>query len=372
MTEKHNSFPNPDNSYIFEHFFELSADLLCIAGFDGFFKKINPAVSKLLGYTNEELFSKPINEFIHIDDRDCTAKVREELTKNKPLLNFENRYLTKSGEIVWLSWTSMPIVDEKLVYAIAKNITHNKTLEEERNLLLTKFTKINKDLKKLSYNSSHDLRSPVNNLLSIFSLLDVSKIDDPETLEFIEMLKSTSESLKQALNEYVDILIHEDKTIAHIEELDLNESLNVVKHSISSLIQNSKVTILVDFSELEKINFNKAYLESIFLNLITNSIKYAKPSCSPIISLYSRNSNGTDQLIFSDNGIGFDMNLVKDKVFGLHQKFHNHIDSRGIGLYLVNNHITSLGGKIEVESKVNEGTKFIISFKNELIQTYQI
>ncbi|WP_228479165.1 PAS domain-containing protein [Flavobacterium soyangense] len=124
MTGKHNLIQ--ESEYLFEHFFELSPDLLCIAGFDGFFKKINPAVSKILGYTNEELFSKPINEFIYVDDQEITAKFREEITKNTPLLNFENRYLTKSGEIIWLSWTSMPIESEKLVYAIAKNITHNK------------------------------------------------------------------------------------------------------------------------------------------------------------------------------------------------------------------------------------------------------
>jgi PAS domain S-box-containing protein len=363
MNEKQN--PTPNSNYIFEHFFELSADLLCIAGFDGFFVKINPSVSKLLGYTNEELFSKPISEFIHIDDRDYTAKVRKELLNNKPLLNFENRYITKSGDIVWLSWTSMPIAGEKLVYAVAKNITHSKQLEEQRNLLLSKITKINRDLKKLSYTSSHDLRSPVNNLLSIFSLLDVSKIEDPETLQFIEMLKSTSENLKQTLNDYVDILIHEDNVTTLIEELDLSESLNTVMNSISSLIQNSKVSFNINFSELEKVNFNKAYLESIFLNLITNSIKYAKPGCSPTISVYSKKTNEIDQLFFSDDGIGFDMELVKDKVFGLHQKFHNHIDSKGIGLYLINNHITGLGGKIEVESKINEGTKFTISFKKE-------
>jgi PAS domain S-box-containing protein len=367
MTKNHNSTPNSDNSYIFEHFFELSGDLLCIAGFDGFFRKINPAVSKLLGYTNEELFSKPINEFIYIDDRDFTAKVRKELTNNKPLLNFENRYITKSGEIVWLSWTSMPIPNEKLIYAVAKNITHTKKLEEERNLLLTKFSKVNKELKQLSYTSSHDLRSPVNNLLSIISFLDLSKIDDSETLQFIEMLKSTSESLKQALNDYINILIVEDTTIAHVEELDLNESVNIVTRSINSLIQNSEAAIYIDFSKLEKINFNKTYLESIFLNLITNSIKYTKAGCSPIIKIYSRKINGINQLVFSDNGLGFDMNLVKDKIFGLHQKFHNHIDSKGIGLYLVNNHIISLGGKIEVESKINEGTTFTISFRNELI-----
>jgi PAS domain S-box-containing protein len=365
MTRNPDSVPNSDSKYIFEKFFELSGDLLCIAGYDGFFRKINPAVSKLLGYTNEELLSKPISEFQFIDDREYTLKSRKKVLENNPLFNFENRYVTKSGEIVWLSWTSMPIPDEKLVYAVAKNVTHWKKLEEERNLLLTKFTKINNDLKKLSYTTSHDLRSPVNNLLAIFTLLDMSKIEDSETLQFIEMLKTATESLKQALNDYVDVLLLEDKAIAHIEELDFTESFNTVTRSINSLIQSSKAVLNIDFSELEKINFNKAYLESIFLNLLTNSIKYANPGYSPVISVYTRKIDGIEQLIFSDNGIGFDMALVKDKIFGLHQKFNNHIDSKGIGLYLVNNHITSLGGKIDVESKINEGTTFTISFKKE-------
>jgi PAS domain S-box-containing protein len=367
MTRNLDSIPNLDSSYIFEKFFEISGDLLCIAGFDGYFRKVNPAVSKLLGYTNEELLSKPISEFQFIDDREYTLESRKKVLENNPLFNFENRYVTKSGEIVWLSWTSMPMPEEELVYAVAKNVTHRKKQEDERNLLLTKFTKINNDLKKLSYTSSHDLRSPVNNLLSIFTLLDVSKIEDSETLQFIEMLKLATESLKQALNEYVDVLILEDKAIAQIEEIDFTESLNAVIRSINSLIQSSKAIINIDFSQLEKINFNKAYLESIFLNLITNSIKYALPGSSPIISISTRKMDGVDQLIFSDNGIGFDMALVKDKIFGLHQKFNNHIDSKGIGLYLVNNHITSLGGKIDVESKINEGTIFTISFKKESI-----
>lgn len=362
MTGRPNSIPK--NEFLLEHFFELSNDLFCIAGYDGYFKKINPAVSKLLGYTNEELFSRPIKEFIYESDREITAKWRDEVIRNNPLLNFENRYVTKTGELVWLSWTSIPVDDEKLVYAIAKNITHQKKHEEERNSLLTNFTKINKDLKKLSYTSSHDLRSPVNNLLSIFSLLDVSKIEDDETLQFIEMLKSTSESLRQALNDYVDILILEENNNAQIEELSLNDSLKTVSRSINSLIQDSKTTINVDFSELEKINFNKAYMESVFLNLMTNSIKYGMPGRLPIISITSRKTNGISQLIFSDNGLGFDMDVVKDKIFGLHQKFHNHVDSKGIGLYLVYNHITSMGGNITVESEVNVGTKFIMSFKN--------
>lgn len=113
-----------------EYFFELSPDLLCIAGFDGYFKKINPSVSITLGYTNEELFASPINSFIHPDDHAITALKRMELYKGQPILNFENRYLTKSGEIVLLSWTSMQIKRDELVFAIAKNVTFKKHLDE--------------------------------------------------------------------------------------------------------------------------------------------------------------------------------------------------------------------------------------------------
>jgi PAS domain S-box-containing protein len=119
-----------DEQFDLEYFFELSPDLLCIAGYDGYFKKINPAVSKTLGYSDEELFASPINFFIHPDDQEVTSKNRQNITENQPLLNFENRYITKSGETVWLSWTSMPIKRDKIVFAIAKVIVYKKKLEE--------------------------------------------------------------------------------------------------------------------------------------------------------------------------------------------------------------------------------------------------
>lgn len=348
--------------YNFELFFELSADLLCIAGFDGFFKRINPAVSKLLGYTNDELLSRPINDFVYIEDRAVTSKVRGELTRGKPLFNFENRYVTKNGELVWLAWTSMNIDRDQLVFAIAKNITYRKRLEEERNALLLNMTKVNTDLRKLTFTTAHDLRSPINNLLSIFSLLNVSKIEDQETLGYINILKSASENLKQTLSDYVDVLVQKESANQQIEELDFNEVLNGVLRSIRSLIEDSGVTINADFSQLKTVNFNKTYLQSIFLNLLTNSIKYAKPGCLPVISIQTSTINGIKQLIFSDNCLGFDMDKVKDKIFGLHQKFHHHNDSKGIGLYLIYNHITSMGGRISVESKLNEGATFTITF----------
>ena len=353
-----------DSTFKYELFFELSPDLLCIAGYDGYFKKVNAAVSNLLGYTMEELYARPINDFVHCADKRATQQARLELAKSKPLFNFENRYVKKSGEIIWLSWTSLPVDSDQLVFAIAKDITHIKQLEADRSALLTNLTNTNEDLKQLTYTTSHDLRSPVNNLLAVLDLLDISKIKDEEARELITIIKLSGEYLKETLDNYVDALSEKHHDLASIEEVDLNKSLNNVLKSVHSLIETSKTTIHTDFSKLGKIKFNKAYMESVFLNLITNSIKYARPDCWPVISIVSGKENGWDQLIFADNGLGFDMEKVKDKIFGLHQKFHNFKDSKGIGLYLVHNHITSLAGKISVESKVNEGAKFIMSFKS--------
>lgn len=352
------------NKYYFEKFFMLSPDLLCIAGFDGYFKRINPAVSKLLEYSDEELFSKPINEFIYPEDRNITSRVRNELTNNIPLYNFENRYVTKSGEIVWLSWTSYPNYQDKIIFAVAKNITYKKKLEEERNQTLANLTNANNSLKQITYKTSHDLRSPVNNLMSILNLMNLSKIKDPEILEYLEMLKLAGSNLQKTLDSYLNDLSKRELLNFNLEKINIHESLERVKLSIKSLIELSNTTIRTDFTQSDDIMFNKEYLDSVFLNLITNAIKYSQPDKAPIISISFKKCNNTSQLIFSDNGLGFDMDKVNGKIFGLYQKFHNHVDSKGIGLYLVYNHINNLGGTISVESKPNEGTTFIITLRD--------
>jgi len=113
-----------------EYFFEVAPDLLCIVGFDGYFKKINPAVCKALCYTEDELFASPVNDFIHPDDRERTAEKRTGLLEGRSLLNFENRYLAKDGTLRWLSWTSVPIKRDNLIFAIGKDITYRRQLEE--------------------------------------------------------------------------------------------------------------------------------------------------------------------------------------------------------------------------------------------------
>lgn len=349
--------------YNIDPFFESSSDFLCIAGYDGFFRKVNPAFLKLLGYTEEELFSRQINDYIHPEDRNITSGHRDYLKKDVPLLYFENRYLTKSGEIVWLTWTSIPEPSLNLIYGIAKNITHTKKLEEERNSLLSDLTKVNAHFKRLSYTTSHDLRSPVNNLISLLSLINTSTIQDKENLLYLEMLETSVFQLKNTLNEQIDVLNEEDKLNVKIENTDLRNTLANTMEPLRVLIEESKTVFNVHL-EVLNINFNAFYLHSIFLNLISNSIKYSRPGVTPVINISSKKADNFVQIIFSDNGLGFDMEKVDGKIFGLNQIFHDHHDSKGIGLYLVHNYMNSLGGSIDVESKVNDGTTFTLNFKS--------
>ena len=120
-------------------FFEQTPDLVCIAGKDGFFRKINQSVVTKLGYSEAELFATPISSFIHPDDKAVTALEREKLLNGKPLVNFQNRYLTKENQIIWLDWTSIYFPDKEIVFAIAKDVTERKQAEGEIEAAFEKF-----------------------------------------------------------------------------------------------------------------------------------------------------------------------------------------------------------------------------------------
>lgn len=350
-------------TFNYELFFDLSPDLVCIADYNGYFKRVNPAVSKVLGYSMEELYSRPINDFVFEEDKVSTTESRNRVKNSSSLLHFENRYVTKKGEIVWLAWTAKAVVDQQLIFAIAKDITHKKKLEFETLALLKNLEKVNGNLKQFNLTAAHDLRSPLSNLMIVFDLLDTSKITDSDTLELISLLKQTGDNLKGTLNHYVDVLSEKVIEQKSTETVNVELSLERVLSSIPSLIKTSGASIQTDFSEVNSIQFNSEHLESVFLNLITNAIKYSRQGQPPEINIFTKEYPEHTKLVVSDNGLGFDMDKVGDKIFDLHQTFHTHTDSKGVGLYLVKKHITSAGGKIGVKSKPGEGTRFEIVFK---------
>ena len=118
--------------------FDFAPDVICIAGTDGYFKKINPAACELLEYTEEELLVSPFTKFVHPDDTEKTVYEIQHLRTRNPTSYFENRYITKSGKIKWFAWTSTPSPEEGLIFAVAKDITEKKYLE----VLLNKSNKL--------------------------------------------------------------------------------------------------------------------------------------------------------------------------------------------------------------------------------------
>jgi PAS domain S-box-containing protein len=330
---------------------------------------VNKAFTKMTGYKAEEAIGKS-PKMLQGEETNYQeiSLLREALKKWKThtteVINYK-----KNGEKFWNNFTVTPVADFTGKYthwiAIQRDVTDRKTKELEREQLIQELTQNNKELKQFSYITSHNMRSPITNLMGIFELLDVSSIKDENTLALFEAMKKTTFNLKETLDDLINILIIKENINLELQEVEFSGIYHKVIESVDSILQKSNAEIVFDFTKAEKVVFNSSYLESIFLNMITNSIKYAAPNRKPLIKIYTEKQEGKVKLIFEDNGIGMNLEKIKGRIFGLYQKFHNHPDSKGIGLYLVHSQVTALGGNIEVQSQENVGTKFIITFKKQ-------
>jgi PAS domain S-box-containing protein len=115
-----------------DRFFSVSIDMLCFLDFTGYFKRLNPAWERTLGFTRQELMSRPFIEFVHPDDRDRTLKQNKVVRNGGEARSFENRYLCKDGSFRWFLWNAAPDADHKVIYSVARDITESKRAEEER------------------------------------------------------------------------------------------------------------------------------------------------------------------------------------------------------------------------------------------------
>lgn len=327
---------------------------------------VNQTFEQMSGYSIHEIRGKTAILFKGEKSDEIDFALLNEAFRTYMPVEFEALNYRKGGEEYWVYTNMIPVVNQKGEYShwisIQRDTTRNKKREIERDQLVKDLTRTNQELKQFSFITSHNMRAPLTNLMAILELLDVSKIEDPMTLKLLDGFRISTDHLNTTLNDLVEILIIKEKDSVDQVWVSFEETCRNVQESIKSQIVDSGAMIHTNFAVASGTRFNPAYMESIFLNLITNSIKFSKKDSKPIIFIYSVELENYTQLIFEDNGLGFNMAKVQNKIFGLYQKFHNHPDSKGIGLYLVHSQITSLGGFIEVESEENEGTKFIISF----------
>jgi len=166
-----------------DRLFRLSQDLLCVAGLDGWFKETNPAFESLLGYTREEMLAHRFLSFIHPEDRERTAAEVERLSRGELTVDFENRYRAKDGTYRWLAWRATPLPEEGLVFAVGRDVTAQKVLEERLDEQARDLARSNADLEQFAYVASHDLRAPLRAIENLAEWIEEDMPPDlPETV----------------------------------------------------------------------------------------------------------------------------------------------------------------------------------------------
>lgn len=328
---------------------------------------VSKKVESILGYTVEEWKTIPNfwADHLHPEDKNWVLANSHAADIKQENRILEYRMLSKSGKIIWIRDIVNFVFENNQgvdLRGIMIDITSMKIAEEDLNNSFKLVTEQNKRLLNFSYIISHNLRSHTSNIESIVSLLEFADTEE-EQEEMMQLLKTVTTSLSETMSHLNEVININTNITLVTKPLSLNKYIDNAKNVISEQILLSETTIIKNIPDDLTINYNPAYLESILYNLISNAIRYRHPERKPIVTINWSNENNIEVLEVSDNGIGIDLKKNKDKIFGLYKTFNNNPDSRGIGLFITRNQVEAMGGEINVESQLNEGTTFKIYLK---------
>lgn len=330
---------------------------------------VNPAFSIMSGYKFDEIIGKSPSIFRGLNTDKLQYQNLITAIKNKEESQIELILYRKNKEEYWVNLSMLPVYnsDNELSHwiSIQRDISEDKKQEVEKEQLIRELTQNNKDLRQFSYITSHNLRAPLSNLTGLLNLMEDIPIEDEELKEIINGFSKSTHLLNETINDLVKVIIIKDSPSIKKEPVLLKEIFENVFSQLDFLISLHKPIIKFDFKNISFLNINKAYLESILLNLMTNSIKYKSDNRKLKITISANQVDDSVYIIFADNGIGIDLERNRDKIFGLYQRFHNHPDGKGLGLYLVKSQVEAMGGTITIESEINKGTVFTLTFKNK-------
>lgn len=349
---------------------------------DGLITSFNIGAENLLGYSRDEVILKETPALFHSKEEVVLKGKELSKTFKKKIEGFDVfatlaeigqsnsknwTYIRKDGSSFPVHLTISPIKesDEIIGYlGVAVDISELKKVELEMKSLLEVSSDQNKRLKNFAHIVSHNLRSHSGNLAM---LLDLYQMEQPDAgaNEIFSHLITASKNLKDTITHLNEVVLINTSVSENLVPLNLFHSADLAIKNIAAIAQSAEVTINNQIDPSCEVLAISAYLDSIILNFLTNGIKYSSPERDSFINLKTKRTSKHIILTIEDNGLGINLKKNGAKLFGMYKTFHDHSDSRGIGLFITKNQIEALGGKIEVESEVNKGTSFKIYFKYE-------
>jgi signal transduction histidine kinase len=264
----------------------------------------------------------------------------------------------------FLEITLNPVYENGHVIAVSLigvNITKQREYEDYLKRINLDLVQQNEQLNQYSHIVSHNLRAPMTTLLGLIEVFNQCKNNPIETEEVVRLIQKSANKFDSVIKDLNTIITLEDKEINQLAEIDLLKECDGIAFLLSSQLNKSGAEITYDFKQYPTIYSIKNYIHSILYNLISNSIKYKSLTDASVIQISCYKENDSFVCIeCRDNGIGIDLDKYRDKLFGFYKRFHAHVEGKGLGLHLVKKQVDLLGGKIEVESEVNKGTRFKI------------
>ncbi|KGK31086.1 hypothetical protein EL45_05275 [Cellulophaga sp. E6(2014)] len=347
--------------------FENSSVGMALIGLEGNWIDVNSSLCTSVGYSREEMIQKKIIEVTHPHDWTKDSHFIKKMHEGQ-LTNYtiDKRFFHKDGTIVnaLLTVTTVHKVNGKLSHFIAQVIDVTAMIaSENKTKALLEITKHqNESLLNFAHIVSHNLRSHSTNLSMLTNFLK-EETDNGEKVNLERMLSDASESLSETVHHLNEVVHITTNTQENLSNVNLFDSIKRVEKNILALLKekNASCNILVEKDVI--IKAVPAYLDSILLNLFTNSVKYSSQERNLEIHIKNKISNNQVTLHFSDNGQGIDLKRHGEKLFGMYKTFHNHKDAKGIGLFITKNQVEAMNGSITVHSTVNKGTTFVLTFE---------
>ena len=352
-----------EHQRLFASIVNSSDDAIVSTSLDGEITSWNHGAEKVLGYSEAEMIGNPITLIIPSDRINDHHEITDKIKIGQSVDHYETQRKKKNGELIYVSLTVSPIMDSNGMVngssKILRDITHQKLMELEREKMINEMVQRNRDLEQFSFIVSHNIRSPISTLLGLTSMMEYELSED-EKEALVKGIKQSATKLDTVIRDVNDILNVKKELLQSKVNIKLNLLVNSVMGDIQGMINKSSAKIDVDFSAIDSVNTVSPYLYSIFLNLISNGIKYAKLEVAPEIKIWTEKKEDLIFIYFSDNGIGIDLKKNKEHIFGLYKRFNLEIEGKGMGLFMVKTQVAALNGTIEVESEPGVGTTFKI------------